>query len=493
MNRLCLNRIMLRPRRPTVRSRRGISQRSKQPPGLMANTCEPEPVRGTTMSLRHRLMPILAALLTSERRQRWQRRWQEWQRRLKRQPHRAVFYYRIDDPYSVLLAQVLPDFARHFGLQITPRVMLYLDQQMYPAPDMLEHLAPADALTLAELHDLRFPPQWQIPDREVSFAASRCLLKNEGDPRFWELAGSLADALWENDREQLLALMHEHGQQPADQAQMALEARRDQFLSEGHYLTGTLHYGGEWYWSMERLDHLARRLESLGRAEGPWPRPYAKAKQARLPATELANGEHTPTRLTLYFSFRSPYSYLALQRTFDMADHYGLVLTLRPVLPMVMRGLAVPRAKRLYILTDAAREARLYQVPFGKVCDPVGQGVERCMALWPFAEKEGRLRQWLLTAATGIWSRGINAATDRGLKTLVDDAGLDWRRARRWLDDDDWRQQADANRKAMMAAGSWGVPSFQINDGTVIWGQDRLAVVERRLLDLLHNGTGNDD
>jgi len=120
-------------------------------------------------------------------------------------------------------------------------------------------------------------------------------------------------------------------------------------------------------------------------------------------------------------------------------------------------------------------------VPFGKVCDPVGAGVERCMAIWPFAEKEGRLREWLRAAATGIWSQGINAASDNGLKFLVENAGLDWNRARRWLDDDDWREQAEANRNAMMAAGSWGVPSFMTQDD-MTWGQDRFAIIEQRLL-----------
>ncbi len=31
-----------------------------------------------------------------------------------------------------------------------------------------------------------------------------------------------------------------------------------------------------------------------------------------------------------------------------------------------------------------------------------------------------------------------------------------------------------------MAAGSWGVPSFQCGD-TLIWGQDRLALVEQAI------------
>ena len=103
------------------------------------------------------------------------------------------------------------------------------------------------------------------------------------------------------------------------------------------------------------------------------------------------------------------------------------------------------------------------------------------MAIWPFAEKEGRLREWLRAAATGIWSKGINAASDNGLKFLVETAGLDWQRARRWLDDDSWRDRAEDNRNAMMAAGSWGVPTFLTQDD-MVWGQDRFAIIERSLL-----------
>ena len=430
------------------------------------------------MSLKHKLMPYVARLITSESLQQLRRRLREWRRVLRRQPHQATFYFRIDDPYSVLMAQVLPRFARHFGITITPRVMLYLDQQMYPAADMLEELAPRDALQLAELHELTFPKDWQLPPREVSLAATRCLLKHEGDERFWSLAAALADALWRHDHDKLEALLCEHGQMAADRAQLALEARRDQFLADGHYLTGTMHYQGEWYWSVERLDHLAHRLNDLGLGTQDWPLPYGRAKRARLKDAIPALKD---SPLVLYFSFRSPYSYVALSRTYALADHYGLTLKIRPVLPMVMRGLSVPRAKRFYILKDAAREARLHQVPFGKVCDPVGAGVERCMAIWPFAEKEGRLREWLRAAATGIWSQGINAASDNGLKFLVENAGLDWKRARRWLDDDSWRDRAEDNRNAMMAAGSWGVPSFMTQDD-MVWGQDRFAIIERSLL-----------
>ena len=59
---------------------------------------------------------------------------------------------------------------------------------------------------------------------------------------------------------------------------------------------------------------------------------------------------------------------------------------LRPVLPMVMRGLPVPREKQLYIVLDTKREAEDAGVAFGRMLNrytdtPVGQWfIRRCGA-----------------------------------------------------------------------------------------------------------------
>ena len=59
----------------------------------------------------------------------------------------------------------------------------------------------------------------------------------------------------------------------------------------------------------------------------------------------------------VFWSFRSPYSYLAaveLLRRRTAGQCFDLQV--RPVLPMVMRGLPVPRTKRLYIVRDVKRD-----------------------------------------------------------------------------------------------------------------------------------------
>ena len=48
---------------------------------------------------------------------------------------------------------------------------------------------------------------------------------------------------------------------------------------------------------------------------------------------------------------------------------------------MAMRGQPLPLAKRLYILRDAKREADRLGLPFGKIHDPLGEGVWRCLTI----------------------------------------------------------------------------------------------------------------
>ncbi len=66
----------------------------------------------------------------------------------------------------------------------------------------------------------------------------------------------------------------------------------------------------------------------------------------------------------------------------------------------------------------------------------------------------------------------IDAATDRGLRTIVERAGLDWNDAQDALDRTEWRGWVQQNRDEMTADGLWGVPSLRYGK-LATWGQDR--------------------
>ena len=229
-----------------------------------------------------------------------------------------------------------------------------------------------------------------------------------------------------------------------------------------------LYYGGEWYWGLDRLHYLETRLRHVG----------TLAKPDKFPVSSVPVSEgQLDGALHMYMSFRSPYSYIALQRAITLTKAYRVELKLRYVLPMVMRGLPVPKSKRLYIVNDVAREAKRLGLPFGRIVDPLGKAVERGYALMPWAREQGKDIEFSQSFTSSVWSLGIDATTDKGLRHIVEAAGLPWDEAKEQLLTDKWLTEAENNRQELTGLGLWGVPSFRFEDKCV-WGQDRLWLIE---------------
>ena len=229
-------------------------------------------------------------------------------------------------------------------------------------------------------------------------------------------------------------------------------------------------FEGEWYWGLDRLPFLEDRLARIR----PGGIRFLDRREVTLEKRTVPEG----SVLEAFVSLRSPYTYIAIPRLTALAEATGAQLRLRPVLPMVMRGLPVPLPKRLYILRDAKREAERLGLPFGKVSDPVGAPVERGMAVLFAAMDQGRGPDFLLSFLQGVFAQGVDAGTDDGLLLLCQRAGISAEAMSAALKDEGWREPAEANRAAMLEAGLWGVPSFRVNGRLAHWGQDRLWAVE---------------
>jgi 2-hydroxychromene-2-carboxylate isomerase len=187
-------------------------------------------------------------------------------------------------------------------------------------------------------------------------------------------------------------------------------------------------------------------------------------------------------RVDFFFSFRSPYSYLAGPRAFALADRFDVDVVFRGVMPMAMRGQSVPRAKSLHTLRDVAREAKRLGMGFGRIHDPLGEGAVRCLQVAEHAIDVGRERAFVLTASRGIWAEAIDVSGDPGLRRVCERAGLDWAGCEAALEDRALRGRVDANIRALLELGQWGVPVFAFGD-ELFWGQDRIEDVERVLRD----------
>jgi len=181
-----------------------------------------------------------------------------------------------------------------------------------------------------------------------------------------------------------------------------------------------------------------------------------------------------------FFSFRSPYSYLSAPRVFDLPRRHGVELVWRGIRPMAMRGQPLPRAKQLYILRDAAREADRLGLPFGRIYDPLGEGVWRCLCVAELANESGRLADFVTIAARGIWGEGADVSQDRPLRALCERAELAWEDCRRAIETPEYRERVERNTAALAELGHWGVPTL-VYEQQAYWGQDRIEDLERAL------------
>ena len=120
---------------------------------------------------------------------------------------------------------------------------------------------------------------------------------------------------------------------------------------------------------------------------------------------------------------------------------------------MMMRGVAAPRAKQLWIMTDAAREARAAGVPFGDIVDPFGEPVKRAFALWSAIVDAGAEQRFLSRYLAAAWAEGVDITTDAGLDAVLVGAGLDPEVVHAEADPDRSTTILDANLETIEVAG----------------------------------------
>ncbi len=391
---------------------------------------------------------------------------------------RAQLYYRADDPYSHLLAQVAPRLTSTYGIEIEIVPIASPGAAANPAPEMLRDYAIGDAALLAERYGLSFPSAATPPSEDRVRRAHAVLLERRPAERQLRVAAELGEAVWRDDGQALAAIVERYGSVSGEEVRTALEANYDALERAGHYQPGMLNYGGDWYWGVDRLHHLERRLEREGLRHGLDLDPSPSPAQASMIQTSAGG----PYRLEVFISFRSPYSYLAIAQLMELRNRHGIEVAVRPVLPMVMRGLPVPTAKRLYIAHDSKREADRLGIPFGRVCDPLGEGIGHCMAVFfHCAAGKGLELEFPASVMRGIWSEARDVGHRPDLLFLAQRAGIGEADVSRAIADESWKASAKANREALTELGLWGVPALRIGSYAT-WGQDRIPAIESEII-----------
>lgn len=202
----------------------------------------------------------------------------------------------------------------------------------------------------------------------------------------------------------------------------------------------------------------------------------------------------------LFWSFRSPYSYLATGRIVRLAAEYDVDVRVRPVLPIAVR---LPgffqRVNPLwppYLMRDTMRIAEFHGIDYAwPRPDPIVQDfatrevaaeqpyIYRLTRLGVDAALRGRGLPFIDEASQIIWNGKIEgwhegphlagAAARAGLDLAAMDAAVA-------AEPDRYDAIIEQNQRDLEAAGHWGVPTM-VFAGEPFFGQDRLDLLLWRM------------
>lgn len=395
------------------------------------------------------------------------------------------YFHQVDDGYSYLAAQLLQQFSERYDVDVVCHLVSGPVGDNAPEPELLLKLAIEDAGHIAPHYGLEFSAARKLPACELLEQANAILAKQDS-AGFIECVVAVNTALWNHDQAALTALADHFGAlAPADTVRQVEQgnARRNAL---GHYSAAMFYYGNEWFWGVDRLYHLESLLAELGldnRSGEPLLAPRKDMEIGSLRDTGTLTFE-------IYPSLRSPYTAIIFDRALELARTTGVNLVVKPVLPMVMRGVPATREKGTYIMRDCGREARAAGTAFGPIYDPIGHPVRQCYSIYPWACQQGKGNELLSSFLRCAFAEGVNTNKLSGLQKVVEQAGLDWKDAQTHLGDFAWESELEQNRLAMYDAGLWGVPSFRLLDDEgkqvlALWGQDRLWLFAREIQRLL--------
>jgi len=204
----------------------------------------------------------------------------------------------------------------------------------------------------------------------------------------------------------------------------------------------------------------------------------------------------------VFWSFRSPYSYLATGRLVELEKRYHLEIRVRPVLPLAVRDpdffQKVNPLWPLYLMRDTVRAAEHHGIDFRwPRPDPVVQVpkdgrlftaseqpyIHRLTRLGMLAAEEGRGLPFTDEVSRLIWSGKVDGwHQGTHLADATARAGLDLAQLDATAEREADRLDAAIaqSQQDLEAAGHWGVPTM-VFEGEPFFGQDRIDVLVWRM------------
>ena len=213
--------------------------------------------------------------------------------------------------------------------------------------------------------------------------------------------------------------------------------------------------------------------------------------------------------IDVFWSFRSPWSYLATGRLRQWQDRYQLDVNFRPVYPIAIRAPDffhhVDPLWVSYFITDVVRVAEFLDLPFvWPNPDPVQQAADedgkmqthevqpyiyRLTRLGVVAQEQGRGIQFADAVSSLIWGGTLDWYQGDHLAKATAKAGLDLAEMDEIIvsESDRLEEVIQENQRAHAEAGHWGVPTLRLSGRSLLRpgspGCLALAIAKGRPLD----------
>jgi 2-hydroxychromene-2-carboxylate isomerase len=178
--------------------------------------------------------------------------------------------------------------------------------------------------------------------------------------------------------------------------------------------------------------------------------------------------------VTLFYSFRSPYSWLAFRRVQQVLPSLGVELRPIAVFPppgMTPASTSTPRRLQ-YTMADAARMAAAYGLTM-RSPEPLDTEWVRPHACAYWAAEQGRGDAFIAAAHAARFERGADLGASTVQAELAREVGLDADACVAAADDGARHAQVWQGMQEAQATGIFGVPTF-VYEGELFWGNDRL-------------------
>ena len=192
--------------------------------------------------------------------------------------------------------------------------------------------------------------------------------------------------------------------------------------------------------------------------------------------------------LTVYYALQSPWTYLGWARLRELVARTSAAAAYRPIQsgPMFEASGTLPLAKRpkqrqAYRLMELRRWRDHLGVPLKLHPKhfPVDESLAARMAI-AHRQRGGDIAALSQAMMAAVWAEDRDLAARATLLELAREQGANGPALLELAQDPAVQSEYDANTRAAIEEGVFGVPTFVIDD-ELFWGQDRLDFVARAL------------